>query len=139
MDFFFIDRVGRAIERQQNETAFMKRWKAGRRGFFHSTLQSLRNHHPSVSIMLRHPKWGHKAATGGCPTRSSAWSLKPRVQRLRQIAMRCEKFTARWNPARTTADRTAAHRKSDQRPDDLCAVALCKRVRAASHGLSVGR
>src|SRR5260370_38052611 len=34
----------------------MRRWKAGRRGFFHSTLQSLRNHHPSVSITLRHRK-----------------------------------------------------------------------------------
>src|SRR5438034_7930055 len=45
-----------AIERQHNETVFMRRWKAGRRGFFHSTLQSLRNHHPSVSIMLRHRK-----------------------------------------------------------------------------------
>jgi len=33
-------------------------------------------------------------------------------------SMRCEKFTPRWNPARTTAHRMAAYRKLDRRRVD---------------------
>src|SRR6266404_8261983 len=44
-------KIDLAFERQHIGTVFARHWGAGRGEFFHSTLQSSMNHHPSVSIM----------------------------------------------------------------------------------------
>src|SRR5882724_9394506 len=44
-------KIDLAFERQHIWEVFARHWGAGRGEFFHSTLQSSMNHHPSVSIM----------------------------------------------------------------------------------------